>query len=376
MADRKLIAVWGWFGYRNCGDDLLLLNLVGDLKNALGDAAQIIIFGSEENLKDILPQKNVCVVKRTALNALLCALKTDLFLVGPGGLFPSANTKKLLFYWMLTGIMKMRGKRIGYIGVGIGIGTFERKRDICIFNGIAGMSDVFISRSENYQSFLSSMQKKNILLAADMVFADRKLYGWKKSGSAKLVVVALADIFVSNTKEYKENFIKEMIRLFNYILGKGYEVHLVPFTNVMDQHFHDEICRRMGSDGIKSIPYQRDPYKTYGEIAQGMFCIGMRFHALVMSLILGMPTLSVSYSDKNEDIMKRFGLSEYSVRFGISEKEYYNEEIMIDAKELISIFEEMEMREAQIKDAIAKHMPKIREQSEINIRELKKLLGT
>ncbi|MCI9173721.1 MAG: hypothetical protein HFH49_02080 [Lachnospiraceae bacterium] len=376
QTDRQTIGVWGWFGYRNCGDDLLLLNLAENLQHISGGAAQIVVFGTEENIKDLLPQKTVSAAERTARSALKYAWKTDLFLVGPGGLFSSENTKKLLFYLVLTGMIKLRRKRIGYIGVGIGTGMFQKKRNIFLLNEIARMADVFISRSRNYQRFLSVRQRQNILLASDMAFSDKKLYGWERDGDPKLVAVALANIFSSNTKEYEERFQREICMFLEFILDKGYRIHLIPFTNEEDEHFHNEICRKIGSGRIKSIPCQKNPYETYGRIARAGLCVGMRFHALVMSMILGIPVMSISYSDKNEDLMERFGLSRYSVRFGVSKNEYYNKEIMIDAKELIDIFTDMEEKEMQIRGRIAEHIDKIRGQSEVNVKGLKKLLKT
>lgn len=368
------IGIWGYFGYRNCGDDLLLLILNEHLQRISDDMNQIRVFGEKKNVKALLPQENVSAEKRTAFSALHSAFRVDLFLVGPGGIFPSTNTRKLFFYLILTGIMKLRKKRIGFIGVGIGTGMFQRKADIFLINKIAELADTFVSRSENYLNFVPELNEKNILLASDMVFTDKKQWQRSENKSSKLVVVALADVFASNTDEYKELFIEEILLFFKFILEKGYFIHLIPFTNEIDEKFQNEICRRLVSEKIKSIPYQEDPYATCQEISKGDLCIGMRFHALVMSFMMGIPAMSISYSDKNEDLMQRFGLGGYSVRFGISKKEYYNEEIMIDASNLISVFETMERKKEDIKETIVSHLPEIKEQSERNIRELEKLL--
>ena len=366
------IGIWGYFGYRNCGDDLLLLILNEHLQCISDDINQITVFGEKKNVKALLPQENVIAVKRTAFSALHAAFHADLFLVGSGGIFPSTNARKLLFYLILTGIMKLRKKRIGFIGVGIGM--FQRKVDIVLINKIAELADTFVSRSENYLNFVPEIEEKNILLASDMVFTDKKPWQRSENKSSKLVVVALADIFASNTDEYKELFIEEILIFFKFILKKGYFIHLIPFTNEIDEKFQNEICRRLVSEKIKSIPYQGDPYAACQEISKGELCIGMRFHALVMSFMMDIPVMSISYSDKNEDLMRRFGLGGYSVRFGISKKEYYNEEIMIEASNLISVFETMERQKEDIKEKIASHLPEIKEQSERNIRELEKLL--
>ena len=367
------IGIWGWFGFRNCGDDLLLINTINEIRSCLSDDCSITVFGENHNIKQLAPLNFVNTKKRSAATFIKYAFKADTIIIGPGGIFPSTNFKKLLFYLVVTLIMKIRRKKIGYIGVGIGIGMFQRKCDIALINLISKYADVFISRSMNYLDYCPAIKEKQILLSADMVFSDKTVYSSQPVTDSKKIVFALVNSFGSNTPEYKERFISEIITFINHIVSEGYHVDLVSFTNEIDQNMNDMIAEKLGTNAVKSLPFCENPYDTFNLIKDAYICVGMRFHSLVMALSCGIPCLSISYSDKNEDVMARFELSDYSLRFGISKNEYFNDEIMIDSASLINRFDDILANYRPLQDTILRHKSEMYELSMINRTEIHKL---
>lgn len=370
----KEIGIWGWFGFRNCGDDLLLINTVNEVVSCMSDDSKITVFGDENNLKRLFPPELIHTRNRSASSLIKYAFKSDILIIGPGGIFPSTNFTKLVFYLIITVIMKIRRKKIGYIGVGIGNGMFQRKRDIFLLNLISKLADAFISRSENYLSFTPDIKEKQITLSSDMIFSDKTVYSSQADADSRTVVVALANIFESNTDEIKESFLSEIMLLLEHIVSKGYSVKMVSFTNEKDMELNDMIAQRMGKNTVLSIPFCENPYDTFDLMKDAYACVGMRFHSLVMALSCGIPCLSISYSDKNEDVMSRFELSDYALRFGISKDEYFNDEIMIDGRSLIEKFDDIIENYGNLKDLIMKHKQDMYELSLINRTEIHKLI--
>lgn len=370
----KKIGIWGYFGYRNCGDDLLLINTIEEICSSISDDMNIVVFGDSNSIKNIVPFDFVYTRNRTALSLLRFAFEADCLIIGPGGIFPSTNSKKLFFYFIITLIMHVRRKKIGFIGIGIGIGMFQKNRDILLINLITRYTDVFISRSKNYLAFAPKIKSNRIVLASDMVLSDKKISLSKSITDSKKIVVALANIFNSNTEEYKEKFISEFIDFSNYVISKGYQINMISFTNEIDMELNNTIVQRINSPYVASVHFFENPYDTFQLIKDAYLCIGMRFHALVMSLSCGIPSISVSYSDKNEDIMDRFGLSDYSLRFGISNKEYYNKEIMIDNKILIEKFNNIIAFYNETKKIILSKKNEMYELSLLSRKELRNLI--
>lgn len=364
----KKIGIWGYFGYRNCGDDLLLLNVVNEVTKYADDNTEITVFGDSKNIKRLFLSDKIKTRKRSAKELLKFSLESDLIIVGPGGIFPSQNSKKLLFYLLITIIMKIRKRMTTYIGIGIGM--FQRRIDIWLINRITALANIFVSRSKNYLSFESRLKINRILLSSDMILSDPIICSSTIDTNCDFVVIALANIFESNTNEYKNIFISEILPFLQHIVDKGFKVKLVSFTNEKDMNLNNIIAKHMKSDSVVSVPFHENPYDTFNEIKNATICIGMRFHALVMSLAKGIPCISISYSDKNEDLMQRFNLSQYSVRFGISKYEYYNKEIMIKHSQLINAFDKLCNEKEKIKSVISAKQPFMNELSQINRKEI------
>ena len=65
--------------------------------------------------------------------------------------------------------------------------------------------------------------------------------------------------------------------------------------------------------------------------------------------------LSISYSDKNEDVMERFGLGGYSVPFEAAQNRYFHNKIMIDHKTLSEKFDALCRNQERIRSLIQSH---------------------
>lgn len=250
---------------------------------------------------------------------------------------------------------------------------FQKSIDISYINAITKNADCFISRSENYLKYTPKLHTEQITLSSDMIFSDDKLFGMQKKQEKNLVVISLANIFESNTDAYKEKFISEIVELIQYILKFGFKVHLIPFTNEIDMELNETIAKRINDPNLKNMAFEENPYKTFSEVSRASVCIGMRFHTIVMALSCCIPCLSISYSDKNKDVMHRFGLDEYTFRFGISNFEYFNREIMINSSELINGFKDILFKYDEIRQTIYDKSQTMRKLSEINREQIKLL---
>ena len=93
---KKSVFLWGWYGFENLGDDLLLYTM---LKHLHGDITVPI-----QKLY-VLP--DVTQVKRSYGNLLRGAFFHDAVIIGPGGLFPFDNKAKVMLYYMIT-VIRLR----------------------------------------------------------------------------------------------------------------------------------------------------------------------------------------------------------------------------------------------------------------------------
>ena len=374
------IGLLGYYGQQNTGDDLILRVML-EYINRYNTNTNITVFGIKNNIKDIITMP-ISIKPRSVWTIFKDTWVEDIMIVGGGGLFPHGDTPRLLFFIMLNIIMKIRRKKIGYIGIGIGKGNFQHALNRCLLKTIICTADTFVTRQkEPFVQYWHNWKYKNRLsMGADVVFSPAALPNFASTKTPNLVIIALANIFDDAPKmdalTMEEKFLNEVCIFLQEILAKDYVINLIAFSNGQDQAFNDRIANKLQNKRLNSIPYQRDPYVTYREITKAQYCVAMRFHAIILAIQAGIPVMSISYSDKNEDLMLRLKLEEYSVRFGISNKQYFNNKIQISAQSLIKIFFSMVKNESYLCKHIDKKKKILQKISDINCRELHKLFTT
>lgn len=366
---RKLV-MWGWFGFKNCGDDLLMLDTYEHIKQK--SSYEIIIFGKEKNIMEVFGIKKVKCTKRTPLNGLLWACRADFFLIGPGGLFPSKNTIKLLFYDVLVFLIKLRRKKIVFMGIDFANCIFEKKIDQMFLNYLIKNADAFSLRSSNYLQ-CKNLYKDKIIDSADVIFSNKKLRDIKIEKNNKLITVSLANIFSRKQTKQKEKFVLEITHFLMSILNEGYNINLISFTDERDNLLNAEICNIVNDSRVQCIAY-KNPYDTFRELSKGKICVAMRYHAFIMSLIANIPSVTISYGDKTNDLLRRMDLLEYSMKYGVSTNEYFNEKISISSTKLKHLFDAVKGDYEEIKYRIEKNIEKIIEKSKRNYEVLDKEL--
>lgn len=350
------IGIWGYYGFDNLGDDLILDTILSWIRD-IDKTAEVSVFIKKDQEEQILKKNNI---KRQEKRTISAALKfawneADLFIIGGGGIFPSWTASRLMFYSMIAFIMKIKKKKCICLGVGVEEKNLLRKSNRFWLEILTRMVDSFTIRELKLREddeIKPIKSEKYIQPTADIVFSR---FVKKLQKENKRFNIFLADIFDIFPDLDKEVFEKEIVEIVQQIISMGYEVYLIPFTNTKDQKFDDMICGKVNSKHCHSIEYSKDIDKITDEIAKGQFSLCMRFHAIVLSTIYDIPMCSISYGDKSSKLMARINMKEYNIDFGDNngiQKKYIN----LDSKNVMKkicmmIKDEKEIREKLVKQS-------------------------
>ena len=92
------IGIWGYYGQRNVGDDLIMETLVTRIQEIREDA-EIRIFVNPEQVESMQERYLALrILSRTTKISLKQALSLDVLIIGAGGLLPKNDTKKICFF--------------------------------------------------------------------------------------------------------------------------------------------------------------------------------------------------------------------------------------------------------------------------------------
>lgn len=368
------IGIWGYYGFDNLGDDLILDTLLSWIRD-IDNTAEVSVFIKKEEKDQILEKNNIQGQKaRTIKTALKFALEdADLFIIGGGGIFPSWTSSRLMFYSLIALIMKIRKKKCICLGVGVEEKNLLRKSNRFWLEFLTRMVNRFTVRElqlrEN-EKIKPIKSEKNIQPTADIVFS-RSVN--KLQQENKRFNIFLADIFDIFPDLDKETFQEEMMEVIRQIINMGYDVYMIPFTNTKDQKFNDEICEKVNSVRCHSIKYSKDLDEMTKEIAKGHFSLCMRFHAIVLSVIYEIPMCSISYGDKSSKLMDRINMKKYNMDFGDNnglQKNYIN----LNAQDIMEKIHMMLENEKSIHANLTEQCQKLKKESLENYLILKEYM--
>lgn len=372
------IACWGYYGERNIGDDLILQNLLKFLQQRIPDA-NVRVHSNSDDVKRLSPNGlHITVVNRSILESVVSCITADLIICGPGGLFPHHNTKKLIFWNILLLLTKLFGKRMAFIGIGIGLGNFNSTFDRFLLRNLVIHSDRFVTRQKGIPEYIHLRDKDlhRCVEASDVLFSVYQIKKFKQSQARdKKIVLSLADVF-SDKREDKHIFLAGISQSLNKLIELGYTLTLLTFTDEKDAILNQELIKYIdASEKVCVFPFPENPQDILTEFAGAEICISMRFHALVIASCLNIPCCVIAYSEKLDDVANRLNLSKFLVRICSDKKTYYHKRIPFDAKYFERILFELLSKRTDIQNSMSEDLDIIIRESEINWYLLDRLLS-
>ena len=170
LAAHTRVALSGYYGFRNLGDDAILLALRDRLQETVPGAALVALSRRPRETRE---KCGVEAAHRFEPFAVRRAIKgASCFVSGGGSLLQDhTSTRSLLYYTWLIRMAKRYGKPIMFYANGIG--PVETARDRERVRDVAEMADVITLRDEESLQALREMgvQNPNIRVTADPVYA-------------------------------------------------------------------------------------------------------------------------------------------------------------------------------------------------------------
>ena len=323
----RRVLLWGWYGFENLGDDLLLDTMLQHLQGEI-----TVTMNKSYELQ------NVNEVSRSYENLVIGAFRNDVLIIGPGGLFPFDNKVKVLLYYIISGLWKALGRKVIFFGIGIS----ERMSNFsaALWRRMAQSADLFIPRSQKILDRIGVDKTATVHSMADTVFASNVVKKENDTDSNR-VVISIANLQPDNEKAFK-NMADKWIRVIKALLDKGFLVDLIAFTKGKDDRMIDTIISspQIVGGGVHPI-YYKDAADAVSNWNQYKFAICMRFHSLVLSILAGVPAVPIAYGHKTFSLAETCGLKDYTLIWNTFQDEYYGEKIDVSSEQIINKVDKM-----------------------------------
>ena len=302
----------GYYGFKNSGDDALLLSIIKELREKKNDIKLGVLSNEPEKTAK---EHGVKAYKRNNPFSLLFALiSSRMLLVGGGTLIQDkTSTKSLLYYLYVINAALLLGKKVMLYANGIGPIKEENKK---LTTKILNKVNVITLRDEISKQELDKLfvTKPRIKVCADPAFLidvnqdldiSALLEGYKIPKEKKYFCVSVRD-----TKK-DASIIDEISKVCDYIYNE-YEMTPVflPFQKARDIEVTEKIRKNIKApsavfdteDGI--LPLLKF-------ISGAEFMIGMRLHSLIYSVVCNVPVVGIAYDPKVAGFMEYLGHKNY-----------------------------------------------------------------
>jgi polysaccharide pyruvyl transferase WcaK-like protein len=329
MTKKKKVFLWGYYGANNVGDDLLLSLL---LKTLLKYKVQIEVIVAEkyekykvlDNVNFITIPTNKPWYKLLFLRNMILYIKmiknNDIIIFGGGtSLFETDNTKykSLLIKYIIFLWNRIFFKRL-ILHIGVGIGNVQTKIGKFCLKNILNLSYTINFREEkSYQKALSMIKNKNkFSLGNDMAY----LFSFTPKQETKTYNIGLSLFqyygYISKDVAKIKDFNDCCINLIKEILKKDNRIQIFLFglqkkRGGFDEEYSFQLKNEIENSRLYVCPYDSNTDAFIEEIKKMDFCIGMRLHFLIISLLSGIPIVGLNYQPKVRNELLSLGLESY-----------------------------------------------------------------
>ncbi len=291
----KRIAVSGYYGFENFGDEAILSVLTNELKQ---QGFHVTVFSKNPQITGF--KLGVNTVYTFDIKKILHTLKnSDVLISGGGSLLQDATSlKSLLYYLFIILSAEFFKKDVIIFAQGIGpiknpLGRFLTKTALkkCKYITVRDEKSLFLLRG----------WKLNPELVSDPVW-NVKTDEYNPGGKIGIQLRSWKGL----SQKYLFNLAGEINKHFS-----TKEICIYSFQDALDLSLckHFEAHLKLLNPNIKTTLFEAmSTEATIKSFSSLDYLIGMRYHACLLALKYGIPTLALSYDEKVEKLAKRFSL--------------------------------------------------------------------
>jgi len=311
LGSRDLVVVSGYYGFDNLGDEAILEEILAEVGRLVEDKSKIVVLS--QNPEKTRAVFGVSSVDRWKLSGLLPIFdKTKLFISGGGGLYQdSSSVKSVVYYFGLAMIALL--KRAPSIIYAQGVGPLRSALSVALTKSAMKSARAITVRDSDSVALLKSWGIDNARLTADPVWC------LEPSPLPPEVLAAFENLpperfLVGLSIRESHHVTRETVEAFAREMAQTVPPHAILVPLVLQRTQDTELLEAFSavwkSKGLKTLDLDFSrivrPSQWLSLLGMLDLVVGMRFHALLMALKSGVPSVGLAYDPKVSYLMKNF----------------------------------------------------------------------
>lgn len=295
------VAVAGWIGSTNLGDELIAQAVCGQLADLGAQPMAITI--DRERTQALIGTVGVEHHRLRDTPGLIRTLRTvDGVVLGGGGLIQDeTGPLNLPFHLGRLALGRMLGKP--WVGIGLGVGTVGRRTGRLLVRRVMTGAQTITVRDP-------ASQRRLRWMGVDSVVAADPVVAWKNVGHRPVTDEVLAvsvrrpnlpgQRTLADGPSLDDAWVLRMSATIEAVANNlGLGVRFVAFEAEQDGDLHRQLAERITVDSELVEPTADT---VLGAVGQARAVFTMRYHGAIAALLHGRPAVLVDYSPKMTDL--------------------------------------------------------------------------
>ncbi|MFP3953674.1 MAG: polysaccharide pyruvyl transferase CsaB [Candidatus Acetothermia bacterium] len=361
METRKQIAISGYYGYGNLGDEAILEAMVKGLIDRFGDERIRLVVLSDDP-EETEKAHGVSAIDRWSPTKIFRTLRhSDLLISGGGGLFQDRTSSFSLWYYLAI-IWLARLLRTPVYIIGQGIGPIKHWFNDLFFRWTVNQANGALVRDPASYELLeeTNLNSTNIRAGADLAFllpeGESGETDFFEDERPTIVAAALRDDIRG-----KMDVVRAVSSGLD-LLHKKFGVTVVLFSTnpIADKQINHDLRAATDTDcNVIDVPHLTP--RQLVEMMKGIdLIIGGRLHAVIFSLLSGTPVQGISYDPKMDHLIHEINESVESATIPL-----WHPDELINARDYLANLEDT----YENKDSQRAGLEKVRKELELEARE-------
>lgn len=304
------IALSGYYGFDNAGDEALLAAITSSIRK-LQPAAEFVVFsGNPERTSTLHGLRAVYHKDPMAVGREL--MGSDLLISGGGSIFQDVTSARSLPYYVsVVALAKMLRKPVIFYAQGVG--PINRTASKLLMRLVGNRVDLITLRDLESSRLLYDLgvTRPPQMVTADPVFALQPEAADEDKIKNILAARGLAGkplVGVAIRKwQALEGYQERLARLLDNLVSRGYQVIFIPMAYPEDVAESQLVAEMMQMDSLvlEEHLHSQEHLALIGRLE---LMIAMRLHALIFAANRGIPMSGISYDPKVDAFLKSFNL--------------------------------------------------------------------
>jgi len=315
-------------------------------------------------------RKTICA-KSSAMKSLV---EADVLLDQGGITFVDGREKFLLYN--IASILPALNVKTPVVKCAQALGPFSNPINRFAAKTYLPKVTAIVSRGRITHKYLQDLQLSNVFAGADYAFsleltkqeatnAKTKFDATKLHGK-KIVGVSPSQVMQKKVDAAGGDYANEIAMFIDAVVSQGHAVMLVPHSvrsNQDKMHNNDmPLCKNIYSrlkdkkDSILFLNKELGSQELRYWIGECDYFVASRFHAMVSSLAMGVPTLVVGWSHKYREVLEMFELEEWAME----QNDFSVDTLEERLKQLIN-------DEELVRRKLKQHLPEVKAKSRVQV---------